>query len=67
MRERYMDSTGGLWHLEFRVKPIPSRGADWEANHDDFDGAPDSGDTRFCYAGTRENLIDAIEEIAHGS
>jgi hypothetical protein len=40
--------------------PVPHRGADWQFAHQDFDGAPDSGDQR---SGTAASLDDARRQI----
>jgi len=46
--------------LSLDPKPIPDRSHDWDFSHEDFDGAPDSGDNR---CGTAETLADACEQI----
>ena len=43
--------------------PIPDRSYDWNFHHDDFDGAPDSGDTRCGYAASPQACYDAIDEL----
>jgi hypothetical protein len=48
------------WRIESNPKPIPSRAHDWDWHHVDFDGAPDSGDTR---CGTASSAADAIQQI----
>ena len=34
------------WHIQYNPKPIPIRSADFDVFAEDYDGAPDSGDTR---------------------
>lgn len=48
------------WHIEYVPKPIPDRRHDFDFWHDDYDGAPDSGDNR---CGTAESVEDALEQI----
>ena len=46
--------------IEYDPPPIPVRLHDWTFAHEEFDGAPDSGDMR---AGTAASLEDAKREI----
>ena len=50
------------WVLTYWKKPIPDRTHDWELVHKDYDGAPDSGDTRAFTGPTIEDVYQqAIE------
>lgn len=45
------------------LPPIPTwREAAWSYVHDDYDGAPDAGDSRHGYAASPEACIAEIEE-----
>lgn len=48
--------------IEYWAKPIPCRAMDWGYAHEDFDGAPDSGDNRWGYAPSLEEAKAAIDE-----
>lgn len=50
----------GNWWIRFDPPPIPTRACDWQFHHDDYDGAPDSGDSRCGHA---PSLIAAMDEI----
>lgn len=58
---RYTASDGSLWHVECICPPVPNRGFDWCASHEDYDGAPDSGDLRVVYGETAETCTAAVE------
>lgn len=60
-RQKYTDSCGELWHIEYNPKPVPIRGIDWEYTHDDYDGAPDADDYRYGSAATPELCRADIE------
>lgn len=49
----------GPWRIYFDPPPIPTRNCDWHWVHDDFDGAPDSGDNR---CGSCASFADALSE-----
>lgn len=59
----YTATNGSRWTIANPAPPIPTRAYDWEATHENHDGAPDAGDAkrRFVNAATREELIRAIE------
>ena len=48
------------WSIQYWCKPIPIRDWDWDAVHQDYDGAPDSGDDR---AFATHSLEDAKLQI----
>ncbi len=48
------------YKIAYETKPIPTIDHDWNFSHEDYDGAPDSGDTR---CGTASGLKDAIQQI----
>ncbi len=48
------------YKITFNPKPIPDRRHDWDFEHEDYDGAPDSGDTR---AGSAETIWDCLQAI----
>ena len=54
------------WIIEHNPKPIPDRRYDYDAYHEDYDGAPDSGDSRsFCCPSIKEakaEIDDWIQE-----
>ncbi len=45
--------------------PIPDRSHDWSWVHDEYDGAPDSGDDRCGTAASLEAAKRAIDEQLH--
>jgi len=49
------------WRIQFNPKPVP--GNDWDWWHVDYDGTPDSGDTRCGTADTAGGAIQAIEDL----
>ena len=62
----YWASDGSIWHLEAICPPIPVRGFDWSAVHEEYDGAPDAHDDRHVYGATRAEAIEAVEVyVAH--
>ncbi len=61
IEDTYTASDGSLWILRFAHPPIPSRAYDWDAVHDDYDGAPDAHDDRAVSARTREEVLVAVE------
>jgi len=50
------------WHIEHNPKPGPRFNHDWDVWHEDFDGAPDSGDRRSTTAGSSAEAIALIDE-----
>lgn len=50
------------WNIEYNPKPIPDFNHDWDLFHEDFDGAPDSGDTRSLTAASSAEAIAMIDE-----
>lgn len=62
--ERYEGATG-TWWITYDPPPIPIRSHDYQFWHDDYDGAPDSGDTRCGSApsvGEARSMIREYEE-----
>ena len=59
----YIATDGSKWNLSYDCPPIPVRGIDWSATHDDYDGAPDAYDNRSVTAETRSAVIKAVEEF----
>jgi hypothetical protein len=55
------------WHVQYDPKPIPDRRFDWGYVHEDYDGAPDSGDTRCGACPSVKACIDEINELHKGS
>lgn len=55
---RYKD-----YFIVYNPKPIPLRSDDWDWYHDEYDGAPDSGDRRFGTTNSFEDAIDQINEL----
>ena len=53
----------GRYQIRYSPKPIPSRSHDYDFEHDDYDGAPDSGDNRCGTAANLDEGKEAIEEI----
>lgn len=51
------------YQVQYEPPPVPSRDYDWCFAHDDFDGAPDSGDARCGYAKSADDCFTAIDEI----
>lgn len=49
------------WKVCYDPKPIPDRRHDWDFIHDDYDGAPDSGNRHLC--GTAASFEDALRQI----
>lgn len=49
------------WHYWYEHPPVPLRTYDWMATPDDYDGAPDSGDTRVLYATTSSGIRTKID------
>ncbi len=47
-------------NTRYWAKPIPMRGFDWIATFDDYDGAPDSGNSHMvgCGATEEEAILD---------
>ena len=56
--ERYRN-----WTISYRAAPIPIRDCDWSFSHDDYDGAPDSGDVRCGVAASLEAAMRRIDEL----
>lgn len=50
------------WLIEHNPKPGPLFNQDWDLYHEDFDGAPDSGDTRSLTAASSAEAIELIDE-----
>ncbi len=48
-------------------KPIPDRSADFDFSHEDFDGAPDSGDNRCGTAGSLKDACSQIDGMLEGA
>jgi hypothetical protein len=55
-----MNETYRGYRITFDPPPIPDRRFDWHFAHEQFDGAPDSGDNR---SGHAASLADCIREI----
>ena len=55
-------SDGSKWHIEHNPVPVPTRSCDWQYSHEDYDGAPDSGDDRCGFADSEQDAKDQIEE-----
>jgi hypothetical protein len=53
--------------ISHEPKPIPDRSADFDFSHEDFDGAPDSGDNRCGTAGSIEDACEQIDDILEGA
>lgn len=51
------------WKFFFDKKPIPIRHHDWEAVHNEYDGAPDANDDRYVTAGSLEAVIELAQEV----
>ena len=49
--------------ISFDPKPIPDRRFDWDFQHVDYDGAPDSGDFRCGSAKSVAACQDLIDDI----
>lgn len=49
--------------ISYDPPPIPIRIHDWTFAHDDFDGAPDSGDMRCGTAASIEDCKQQIDEL----
>jgi hypothetical protein len=56
----------GDYTIRWIPKPIPTRAFDYDFAHKDYDGAPDSGDTRCGSAISVEAAKDEILEIESG-
>ncbi|API59552.1 hypothetical protein BSL82_09685 [Tardibacter chloracetimidivorans] len=54
----------GDWHIEYNPPPVPFRSADWQFWHDDFDGAEDACDNRYGHAGSIEDAMNDIDDMA---
>lgn len=61
---------GKYWYGKYRIylDPQPPAAPGWEAFnyafvHDDFDGAPDSGDNRCGNGRTLQECLDQIDEL----
>ena len=52
------------WHCSYNPKPIGIRTLDWDASHEDYDGAPDADcdDLAFC-APSAEACMTYIDEV----
>ena len=50
------------YEIDYWMKPIPIRCMDFGFAHEDFDGAEDSGDNRYGYAGSLEEAREMIDE-----
>lgn len=51
------------WTIQFDPPPIPIRSQDWQYFHEDYDGAPDSGDTRCGACASMEECLSEILEL----
>lgn len=49
--------------IEHDPKPIPSRAHDWDWQHDDYDGAPDSRDRRCGSSSSLGEALRAVDEM----
>lgn len=56
----YVDSRGERWVLSDDCPPVPYRGDDWSAVHEDYGGP---GDDRVVRAISKEEAIKAVEEF----
>ena len=52
------------WHVSYNPKPIGTDKLDWDASHEDYDGAPDAEceDLTFC-APSAEACRRYIDEV----
>lgn len=62
-RKQALPMTYRDWEISFDMPPIPFRGFDWTATHEDFDGAPDANDGRQVHAATYEDLLVEIDSF----
>lgn len=53
----------GPWRIYFDPPPIPTRNCDWQFYHEDFDGAPDSGDRRCGSASSFAAALNECDEM----
>lgn len=51
------------YYIFFEPVPVPSKKFDYQFVHKDFDGAPDSGDSRYGAAPSVQECIDKIDEL----
>ena len=58
MVEKYRGYTISYW-----AKPVPTRAWDYDFSHEDYDGAPDSGDNRCGNARSLEQAKEFIDEL----
>ena len=56
----------GDWIITHNAKPIPDRSHDFDFVHEDYDGAPDSGDKRCGTAGSPQDAMRACHALEHG-
>ena len=50
------------YQITYWAKPVPTRAWDYDFSHEDYDGAPDSGDARCGAARTMEEAKELIDE-----
>lgn len=53
--------------ISYDPPPIPDRRYDWAFAHDDYDGAPDSGDMRCGVGPSIEDCKRQIDELEGGN
>lgn len=49
------------WQIDWAPPPIPTRNFDYVATHPDYDGAPDSGDSRQVFSATINGVVAEID------
>ena len=59
---QYRSKSGRLYRARCATDPDTTTSNDWNWAADDYDGAPDSGDTRCGTAGSYWACVDQIEE-----
>lgn len=51
------------YNITYWAKPVPTRAWDYDFAHEDYDGAPDSGDHRCGNGASVEDCKEQIDEI----
>ena len=51
--------------LSYDPPPVPTRQFDWHFAHEDYDGAPDSMDTRCGSAASPEEALNQIIDVEY--
>ena len=55
------------YNITYWAKPVPTRAWDYDFAHEDYDGAPDSGDHRCGNGASVEDCKEQIDERGAGS